>query len=131
MNSRIKFGPLAVFLVIITLVLSTLAVLTLVTSNADRVLAERYAEVTRIKYSLEEKGNRYLEKLDELLKEGGDPADAGKLEEKDGIWSHRETEEDYYLLMDFRIDGDSYDLIRWKIEKEWESSDPTDDIWKR
>ena len=68
MNSRIKFGPLAVFLVIITLVLSTLAVLTLVTSNADRVLAERYAEVTRIKYSLEEKGNRYLEKLDELRK---------------------------------------------------------------
>ena len=47
MQHKIRLGPIAVFLAVVTVVLTTLAILTTATTNADKVLAERFAEVTQ------------------------------------------------------------------------------------
>ena len=53
---------------VIAIVLTTLAVLTLASSNADVVMAERFAGVTKIRYDLESEGYRFVQKADEALK---------------------------------------------------------------
>ena len=44
MQQPIKLGPLALLLTVITICLTTLAILTLTTARADLRLAEKYAE---------------------------------------------------------------------------------------
>ena len=56
MNHKIRLGPIAIFLAVIAVVLTSLATLTVATSRADMVLAERFAEVTAIRYELNAEG---------------------------------------------------------------------------
>ena len=47
MSHKIRLGPIAVFLAIVAIVLSVMAVLSTATTHADRVMAERFAEMTQ------------------------------------------------------------------------------------
>ena len=123
MNRKIKLGPLAIFLAIITIILVMLALLNHTTANADVVLAERYAEVTQIKYDLEKEGAKFLKELD-----GGNPQDLVPLEGKDGIYSHIIKNGDYSLTIDFTLEGDGYQVKRWQIHKEWEETNQYENI---
>ena len=53
MNHRTRLGPLAIFLAVVVMVITTMAVLTIATSNADRTMAKRFASVTQTRYQLE------------------------------------------------------------------------------
>ena len=39
MNHKMRLGPIAIFLVVVAIILTTLATLTLATTNADKVMA--------------------------------------------------------------------------------------------
>lgn len=131
MTNRMKLGPLAVFLTIITIILTMLALLEFVTANADVALAERYAQVTQTKYALEQKGNEYLRELDTSLKNGLSPESAGEVTVKqNGLYTHTEKLEEYTLTIDFESDGSGYEVKRWKITREWKEGNPFGNIWQ-
>ena len=48
----VKLGPLALLLTVISICLTTLAILTFSTARADGRLAERYAETVTLRYEL-------------------------------------------------------------------------------
>ena len=60
MNHRTRLGPLAIFLAVVVMVITTMAVLTIATSNADRTMAKRFASVTQTRYQLEADGERFI-----------------------------------------------------------------------
>lgn len=133
MSYKIRLGPVAVFLTVITAVLATLAILTFSTARADAVLAERFAQMTGIRYELEAKGSRFLSEADALfsmeeiteadLPEGVSLADDGGLSyyiEKDG----------YAMSIRVSEGSDGRPVIgEWRISKLWEGDDPFEDIW--
>lgn len=61
----IKLGPLALILTVISICLTTLAILTCATAGADMRLAEKYAENVRTRYALEAEAQRSLAELGE------------------------------------------------------------------
>ena len=123
MNHKIRLGPIAVFFTVIAAVLATLAILTVATSRADYVLAERFASVTQIRYGLEADGNRFLKELEE----GGMPQGAVSAEDGMITW---ETEKDGYMLtVAVQDTGDGYAVRTWKIEKIWENENTGLDLW--
>jgi len=131
MTGRIKLGPLAIFLAIITIILTMLALLDFVTSNADAALSERYAEVTKTRYELEEKGNQFLMELDEFLKDGNSPLMRDDVTRKgNGVYSHEEQLDEYKLTIEFETEGTGYKIKRWKINKDWKETNQLDNIWQ-
>ena len=121
MNHRIRLGPIAIFLVVIAIILTTLAVLTLSTTNADKVMAERFAFVTSLRYELEAEGQQYLQQYAESAKAG------------DRIAGNKTIEKDGYTLNIRLTDPDAegnFEISEWEITKNWKAEDPFDNIWK-
>ena len=52
----VKLGPLALLLTVISICLTTMAILTFATARADRRLAEKYAATVRLRYELDQEG---------------------------------------------------------------------------
>ena len=59
----IKLGPLALLLAVISICLTTLALLNVSTAKADECLAEKFAETVQTRYALETEGQELLERL--------------------------------------------------------------------
>ena len=129
MTHKTRLGPIAIFLVIVTMVITTLAVLTVATSNADVTMAKRFAEITQIRYGLEAQGEEFLSYAESG---GGSPAD-----HMDGV---TETENGYEYTAEnggYRLevavtgpDGNGrYEVTKWKLTKIWNASDPMNSIW--
>ena len=132
MNHRIRLGPVAVFLAIVSVVLATMAVLTTATTHADLVLARRFADVTADRYRLESEGEKFLRRYDEDAADGTVNAGVlGMSGSKEG-YSKQITEGRYTLNITLtepdRAGG--YEIREWKISREWNADDPMSDIWK-
>ncbi len=56
----VKLGPLALLLTVISICLTTMAILTFATARADRRLAEKYAATVRLRYELDQEGQSWL-----------------------------------------------------------------------
>ena len=122
MSHKIRLGPIAIFLVVVTIILTTLAVLTLATTGADRVMAERFAAVTAVRYELEAEGHQFLRDYDEQIASGA-PTDRNRTAtfQKDG----------YTLTVTVSAptaDG-SYKVETWDLKKDWKADDPFQHIW--
>ena len=123
MNHKLRLGPIAIFLVVVAIILTTLATLTLATTNADKVMAERFAAVTANRYELEAEGQQFLRDFDEK-------AAAGTVTEQD---RQTKIERDSYTL-EIRVsepdaNGD-YKIEKWGLKKNWKADDPFTHIWK-
>lgn len=131
MGNKLRLGPVAVFLTIVAVILTTLATLTIATSRADVVLAERFAEMTQIRYSLEAQGNEFLSSLAEELEAGASLSSISELNRKaDGIFEYKAERDGYELLIRLtESDEDLYDIREWKITKVWEEEDLNQGIW--
>ena len=133
MSHKIRLGPIAVFLAVVAVVLTTLAILTTATSNADRLMAERFARVTQIRYELEDEGNQYLMKVDEQAKKGR-VAVASVDEEltDDGVLRKTIKKDGYVSEIEITKpdSAGSYDISKWKITKEWNAENPFGNIWQ-
>ena len=131
MGNKLRLGPVAVFLTIIAVILTTLATLTIATSRADVVLAERFAEMTRIRYSLEAQGSEFLSGLAEELNAGASLSSISELNRRaDGIFEYKAERDGYELVIRLtESDEDLYDIKEWKITKVWEEEDLNQGIW--
>ena len=132
MSHRIRLGPIAVFLAIVAIVLSVMAVLTTATAHADKVMADRFADVTAQRYEIEAEGERLLADFDAQAAQGTiDAASLGLTKTADG-YSTRIKRDGYTLtivLSEPDASG-SYEIDEWKITKEWNADDPVQNIWK-
>ena len=120
---KIRLGPIAIFLVVVAIVLTTLATLTLATTNADKVMAERFASVTAVRYELEAEGQQFLRDFDEK-------AASGAVTEQE---RQTKIERDGYTL-EIQVsepDGNgNYEIEKWDLKKNWKADDPFTHIWK-
>lgn len=80
----IKLGPVALLLTVITICLTVMAILTLSTAGADKTMAANFADSTRIRYTLEAEGQKFLKEADEVLAAGGKLTDLPKTEDYEG-----------------------------------------------
>ena len=131
MNHQMRLGPMAIFLAVIAVVLSMLAILTTATTNADAALASRFAQVTAVRGILEKEGHLFLKAYDAQVRSGTpDPEAVGAVQTEDGyIYS---VEKDGYTLnitVSAPDDAGNYKVIGWKIKKQWEEANPFNDIW--
>lgn len=131
MDNKLRLGPVAVFLTIVAVILTTLATLTIATSRADVVLAERFAEMTQIRYSLEAQGSEFLSSLAEELEAGASLSSISELNRKaDGIFEYKAERDGYELVIRLTESyEDLYNIREWKITKVWEEEDLNQGIW--
>ena len=123
MNHKIRLGPIAIFLVVVAIILTTLATLTLATTNADRIMAERFASVTAIRYELEAQGEQFLRDYDEAVAAGNAAgADRVTTIEQNGYTLEIEVSEP-------DANG-NFEIVKWQLDKDWEADDPFHHIWK-
>ena len=85
----VKLGPLALLLTVISICLTTLAILTFTTSRADKALADKYAQTVRTRYELETEGQEYLQHVTDGSEMAGE-----RDFEKDGFHLYVTVEED-------------------------------------
>ena len=120
---KIRLGPIAIFLVVVAIVLTTLATLTLATTNADKVMAERFASVTAVRYELEAEGQQFLRDYDEQISAGAvTDNDRSRTFAKDGYTLEIEVS---------RPDAaGNYNIVSWNLKKDWNADDPFTHVWK-
>ena len=123
MNHHMRLGPIAIFLVVVAIILTTLATLTLATTNADKVMAERFAAVTSARYELEAEGQQFIRDYDEL-------ATAGAVTDAD----RQATIEKNGYTLQIRVsqpDGNgNFEIEQWDLKKNWNADYPFTHIWK-
>lgn len=123
MNHHMRLGPIAIFLVVVAIILTTLATLTLATTNADKVMAERFAAVTSARYELEAEGQQFLRDFDEQ-------AASGTVTSED---RHATLEKSGYTLeiqLSAPDANGNYEIEKWDLKKNWKADDPFQHIWK-
>lgn len=123
MNHKIRLGPIAVFLVVVAIVLTMLSTLTLSTTNADKVMAERFASVTAIRYDLEAQGQQFLRDYAERAA-NGTVTDAERTASIEG--------DGYTLEIEVSAPdaNGNFEIISWNLKKNWNADDPYQHIWK-
>lgn len=120
---KIRLGPIAIFLVVVAIILTTLATLTLATTNADKVMAERFASVTAVRYELEAQGQQFL-------KDYGEQAAADTVTEAD----RNKTFENNGYTLEIEVSAPdaagNFEIVTWHLKKDWNADDPYTHIWK-
>jgi len=127
MGTKIRLGPIAVFLTIIAAVLASLAMLTVATSRADARLAERYADVTKLRYELEADGSRFVKEA-EAFHAGNGQLPEGSAQTENGL-SYTKEKDGYSLEIELADIGTGYEITGWKLRKLWVEDDPMEDLW--
>ena len=125
----IKLGPLSLLLAVISICLTTLAILTLTTARADRTLAEKYAATVSSRYELEVRGQEFLRDLDEAVRDN-DPGFFEDLERARNTWWESIEGEDARLRIGVSVDGGDWSVVGWRIEKDWEEDDSIGNLWQ-
>jgi len=104
-QAPVKLGPLALLLTVISICLTTMAILTFATARADRRLAEKYAATVLLRYELDEAGQAWLQSA-------GDEGET--VLEKDGS------------SLTIRVEAGK--VTCWRHERAWEE-DLEMDLW--
>ena len=97
------------------------------------MMAQRFADVTQIRYELEADGARFLQAAAEAAADGrdvGEDTDATPL--TDGGYACALEREGYTLRIEItQPDGaGNFEITKWKISKNWDMEDPMDNVWK-
>ena len=123
MNHKLRLGPIAIFLVVVAIILTTLATLTMATTNADKVMAERFAAVTSARYELEAEGQQFLRDFDTKAASGAvAAADRQTKIERDGYTLE--------IQVSAPDENGNYKIEKWDLKKNWKADDPFTHIWK-
>lgn len=132
MEHKTRLGPVAVFLTIVAMVITTLAILTVATSNADRVMAGRFANITQTRYELEADGERFIAAVAAGEAEGMEGVTAGGTDEEGAAYSYAAEKDGYRLEVEAGTPdaAGNVEILKWKLSRIWNSSDPIDDIWQ-
>ena len=132
MNHKTRLGPIAIFLAVVVMVITTMALLTLATTNADRTMALRFASVTQTRYQLEADGEHFISEACEAYAGGSAYVPSGNAKATDKGLSFYEELNGYSITVEISTPDNSgnYELLEWKISKLWNSHDPVTDIWQ-
>ena len=127
MEHKSRLVPVAVFLTIVAMVITTLALLTVATSNADRVMAGRFANITQTRYELEAEGEKFIASVAAGQAAGMEGAAAS-----DDGYSFTAEKDGYRLEVEAAAPdaGGNVEIKKWKLSRIWNSSDPLNDIWQ-
>ena len=123
----IKLGPLTLLLTVISICLTTLAILTFTTARADLRLAEKYASTVQTRYELEAEGQYFLEELKDL-----DPADLSLMDlERDaqGVYWTTLKRDGAQLRIGFTAGRDGCRVVARRQEKEWDQNTVIGNLW--
>lgn len=123
----IKLGPLALLLTVISICLTTLAVLTAATAKADMRLAEKYADTISSRYQLEAEGQRFLAEVRGAINEGRVPDIEGAEIGADSIY--KTFERDGVTLFVELSTENGVSIRQWCIYKEWQEDDSIGSLW--
>ena len=132
MTHRIRLGPMAVFLAIVSVVMATLAVLATATSKADHVMAERFASVTAERYNVAADGEKLMAEFDAQARAGSIDAEALGLTREDGGYRTQIGDKGYALIIALSEPdaNGKYTIKEWKITRQWEADDPMGNVWE-
>ncbi len=124
----IKLGPLALLLAVVSICLTTLAILTFATARADLRLAEKYADTVSTRYALERQGQEFLRELSETDRADWDLM--GWEPDADGICRESFEQDGTVLEVGFRAKGGkSFEVVSWRIEKTWTEDESIGELW--
>ena len=127
-QTPVRLGPLALILALISICLTTLAILTFTTARADLALAERYADTVSSRCALEREGQAFLQELSET-----DRADYGLMDwerDADGVFRKTLIKDGFRLQIGFRPEGaKGYRLVSWRIDRSWTEDDSMGELW--
>lgn len=131
MNHRTRLGPLAIFLAVVVMVITTMAVLTIATSNADRTMAKRFASVTQTRYQLEADGERFISEAANAYASGEEYASSETVKATELGYEFYEELNGYSITVVITVPDKNgrYELLEWKVSKLWNADDPVKDIW--
>ena len=123
----IRLGPLTLLLAVISICLTTLAILTFTTARADMRLAEKYAETVETRYRLESRGQA-------LLADAAEAAENGTLErmgdpDGDGLFRQTFEDGDARLKIALRREGETVTVVEWKHERLWQEDTSLGQLW--
>ena len=120
-----KLGPLALLLTVISICMTTLAILTFTTARADQSLAEKYAETVKERYELEAQGQAYLAETSDDLSQG-----MIFLTDADGIIWNTLEQDNARLRIGVKDTGRGTYLVNtWQIERQWEEDTSIGNLW--
>ncbi len=124
----IKLGPLALLLTVISICLTTLAILTFTTAEADRRLADRYGQTVETRYRLERQGQEFLRDLDAAIKSGNTSALAPFGTQEYNVYEKTIEDGDASLTVRVKNEGGGMKILSWKMVHSWEE-DKDVNIW--
>lgn len=121
-NGNIKLGPLALLLAVISICLTTLAILSFSTARADRRLAEKYAQTVSVRYALEERGQELLSQLDE-------GTDGWEQDENGRLWYTLEQDGARLRIALEPTESGEYAVAAWIQDREWKQDTHIENLW--
>ena len=129
-KTPIRLGPLMILLLVISIALTTLALLTVTTARADRTLADRFAAAVSTRYELGREASAFEAGVADgsirLPAQGGTVGD-GTVTVSDAQIRYTLSQDGYSLVL--VIDAQTHRVISRQITKDWEYSDEIGDLW--
>lgn len=122
-RTPIKLGPLALLLAVISICLTTLALLNYSTAHADRRLAEKFAETVSTRYMLEKEGQELLASLTDV-----ESLSEWERDSEGRCWTVLE-QDGFRLRIGLDSNGSDWRIINWTQEKEWEHDEHIANLW--
>ena len=121
----VKLGPLALLLTVISICLTTMAILNFTTAKADKRLADKYAQTVQERYELEQEGQRYLADTSDEMAMGIE-----SVPDADGIVRQVIEQNDTRLHIGIRPDRNgSFAVTSWRIERQWVEDNSMGNLW--
>ena len=121
----VKLGPLALLLTVISICLTTLAILTFTTARADLSLAEKFADTVKIRYELETQGQEFLREAETA----SDLTSLSGVTSEGGVYYRELTLEGSILRIGLADTGDGVRVVEWRHEKEWTPDTDIGNLW--
>lgn len=126
-QAPIKLGPLTLLLTVISICLTTLAILNFTTARADMRLAEKFAETVQTRYALEAEGQAYLRELDALS--AAERTALAREADGDGVLWRLFERDSARLQIGVRPAEDGFQIVSWRQDKEWTREETLGNLW--
>ena len=132
MNHKTRLGPIAIFLAVVVMVMTTMALLTLATSNADRTMAARFASVTQTRYQLEADAEQFMSEAAGTHANGTDYGTVEAVGRTDRGYQFYEELNGYSITVEITVPDENgqFDVLVWKVSKLWNAKGPESNIWQ-
>ena len=126
----IKLGPLALLLTVISICLTTLAILTYTTAGADLRLAEKYADTVTKRYEWMNQGAEFLQSAQEQV-ESGQPVSAlpDTDTDADGVTWYEKEQDEMKLSLGVREEAGDLVIESFRVTKEWSEDLDLGNLW--